>query len=215
MKDLQFDIKSSNSIPYNGVVIIDECSMINDILYEEIIKSCKSKNCKIIFQGDIKQILPVKQHTLAKTFNCENKSELTQIYRQSNENCVRNLLSILRVKPIYEFENKTSNDGIIEVFSNYGDLIKKITPLFESSIQNKNPNEIKLVAYTNKRVQAFNRIIRQMIFKENTVEFNTGDILFGYDGSSCNGYSIENSGDYQIQNAYKTTEYIGNQDMIG
>ena len=53
MKDLQFDIKSSDSVPYRGVVIIDECSMINDVLYDSILDSCKGKVCKVIFSGGI------------------------------------------------------------------------------------------------------------------------------------------------------------------
>lgn len=48
MKDLQFSIASTDSIPRGGIIIIDECSMINDILYDEIIKRCKDKDCKVL-----------------------------------------------------------------------------------------------------------------------------------------------------------------------
>lgn len=211
MKDLQFDMSASNSIPKNGVLIIDECSMINDDLYKAIAESCESKCCKFIAFGDAAQIKPVKQRGLAKTFQFENSFELTKVYRQPGDSCVKDLLETLRKVPLYKFKSETSKDGDIEIFSDYKDLLHRIIPLFEESIKTSNPNKIKLVAYTNKRVQAFNRVIRNLLFMNNVQEYVIGDILFGYDNSK----GIENSGDYQIKNAYKTKEMIGSQSMIG
>jgi ATP-dependent exoDNAse (exonuclease V) alpha subunit len=48
LNDLKFDSAYIDSIPVNGVLIIDECSMINDDLYDKLIESCTLKNCKII-----------------------------------------------------------------------------------------------------------------------------------------------------------------------
>ena len=210
MKDLQFSISSSDSIPRNGVLMIDECSMINNDLFDAIEKSCKSKNCKFIAFGDACQIKPVKQRGLAKTFQLENSFELATVYRQIGENCVRDLLEILRKRPLSQFESQTSKDGNIEVFTDYKDLVYKILPIFEKSIHDHDPNKIKLIAYTNKRVQAFNRVIRNLLFGDDIQEYMPGDILFGYDNSK----GIENAGDYQIQHCYKTEEKIGHQIMI-
>lgn len=216
MKDLQFDIKSSDSIPHNGLVIIDECSMINDVLYDAIVDSCKSKNCKIIWQGDAKQISPVKQQWVAKPFNVSNQYELTKVYRQVGENCVKDTLEILRKHSIRQFESQESKDGNIFVYNNASDLIYNTIELFKESVEKSDPNRIKLVAYTNKRVSAFNKCIRSQIFKQKDLpEYVKGDILFGYDGSECNGQTIENAGDYQVQAAYKTIENIAHLDMIG
>ena len=216
MKDLQFAMKSDNSIPYHGVIIVDECSMINDSLYDAIMQSCFDKNCKVILQGDSSQIKPVKQHTIAKTFKCTNTSELTQIYRQSGQNCVRDLLDILRKKPLKEFQTTTSPDGNIYVYDNAKDLISNTIDIFKEAVSTQNPNRIKLIAYTNKRVQAFNKCIRSHIFKQDDLpEYVKGDILFGYDSTECRGNSIENSGDYQIQAAFKTKEMIGPIEMEG
>lgn len=38
----------TNNVPQNGVIIIDECSMINDDLYNTLIDSCIEKQCKIV-----------------------------------------------------------------------------------------------------------------------------------------------------------------------
>lgn len=211
MKDLQFSMTTSDSIPRNGVLLIDECSMINDVLYEAIAESCQSKNCKFIAFGDACQIKPVKQRGLAKTFQLNNSFELTKVYRQIGENCVRDLLEELRKRPIYNFQSQASKDGNIEVFNDYKDLIYKIIPLFKASVEESDPNKIKLIAYTNKRVQAFNRVIRNLLFMENVQEYVVGDILFGYDNSK----GIENAGDYQVKSACKIREQIGSQSMIG
>jgi ATP-dependent exoDNAse (exonuclease V) alpha subunit len=216
MKDLQFAMKSDNSIPQHGVIIIDECSMINDNLYDTIIQSCYDKNCKVILQGDSSQIKPVKQHTIAKTFKCTNASELTQIYRQSGQNCVRDLLDILRKKPLKEFHSQTSPDGNIYVYKEAKDLIFNTIDIFKEAVNSQNPNRIKLIAYTNKRVQAFNKCIRSHIFNQSDLpEYVKGDILFGYDNSECKGQTIENSGDYQIHSAFKSREVIGPVEMDG
>jgi hypothetical protein len=48
-KDLKFVSNTiDNSIPTNGVLIIDECSMINDTLFDYIIERAKDRNCKVL-----------------------------------------------------------------------------------------------------------------------------------------------------------------------
>ena len=129
---------------------------------------------------------------------------------------MRDVLDTLRQRPIKMFSECTSNKGSIFVYNNASDLIYSTIDLFKEAVKTSNPNKIKLVAYTNKRVAAFNRCIRSQIFKqEDLPEYVKGDILFGYDGSECNGQTIENSGDYQVQAAYKTIENIAHLDMIG
>lgn len=216
MKDLQFNISTSDSVPRNGIIIVDECSMVNDLLYNTIIKSCTNKNCKVIFQGDSMQIKPPKQKTIAKTFQCKYSAQLTQIYRQTDQNCVRDVLDVLRTRPLRKFETTYSKDGNIFVYDEAVDLIEETIRLFKESIKDSNPNRIKLIAYTNRRVQAFNRYIRTQIFKQDVLpEYMIGDILFGYDNSECYKESIENSGDYQIKEAFKIEEYIDGLKVLG
>lgn len=49
LRDLKFCTEAlTDNVPANGVIIIDECSMINDDLYTTLVQSCSDKNCKII-----------------------------------------------------------------------------------------------------------------------------------------------------------------------
>ncbi|MGM9533229.1 AAA family ATPase [Intestinibacter sp.] len=46
-----FDSKNS-AIPYKGIVIIDEASMINDDLFDLLLKKCREFKCKVVFAGE-------------------------------------------------------------------------------------------------------------------------------------------------------------------
>lgn len=118
LNDLKFDSAYIDSIPVNGVLIIDECSMINDDLYDKLIESCTSKNCKIIACGDTRQLSPVKQTSLAKLFSIDNVYELSTVYRQSNDNPLLDLLTELRKKVVYTFNPFTSENGSLTTYSN-------------------------------------------------------------------------------------------------
>ncbi len=48
-KDLKFNsVTIDNQIPNYGVLIIDECSMVNEVLFDYVTDRCSDKNCKII-----------------------------------------------------------------------------------------------------------------------------------------------------------------------
>lgn len=50
LRELQFVAgKSTNQIPYHGVVIVDEASMINDDLFDILEEKCSQFNTKIVF----------------------------------------------------------------------------------------------------------------------------------------------------------------------
>ena len=51
-KDLMFDSKGSSQIPHDGIVIIDEASMVNDHIYRLLHKYAEENNSKLIFVGE-------------------------------------------------------------------------------------------------------------------------------------------------------------------
>lgn len=55
-RDLVFETSKSSyaslTIPYNGVVIVDEASMINDDLFQLLLDKCSKAKSKIIFVGE-------------------------------------------------------------------------------------------------------------------------------------------------------------------
>lgn len=209
--DIKFSESLSNSIPEKGIIIVDECSMINDDLYNALIKSCKEKKCKIIWQGDSRQLAPVKQDNIAKPFQCNNIFELSTVYRQKGTNPILDILEILRKRPIFDFKPVSSLNGSLILFDNWKALIKEKIGLFKDAINHQEPNEIKLLAYTNKTVEAFNKVIRFLVFNTQE-EYVPGDFLMGYDNTSCRysklTYQVDNSNDFRVISAKKKEKTI-------
>ena len=92
-----------DNLPRNiDMIIVDEASMIDIYLFNNLLKWCKyfnsdGTNCKLILVGDIEQLPPVG---LGRPFECImksglfNKNELDEIKRQDNgtlKNCILDL----------------------------------------------------------------------------------------------------------------------------
>ena len=57
-KKLEFGGARMDDIPYGGVIIIDESSMISDELVDFIVETAAMKHTKVLFIGDKGQIDP-------------------------------------------------------------------------------------------------------------------------------------------------------------
>lgn len=215
-KDLQWNTESASSgIPLNGILIIDECSMINSDLYEFLTEKAKNNQSKILFIGDSKQLYPVKERSLSKPFKCESRFELIQVHRQKNSSPILDVLTELRTKPILIFNEIRSNNGNLYIYNNWRTLLKNNLDAFNEVVNTKNPELIKLLAYTNKRVEAFNQVIRKAVFNDD-LEYHVGDILMGYDnsnykesGSKGLGFDIMNSEEFVVLNVFEGRQNIG------
>lgn len=79
------EIESNNKI---DVIIVDEVSMIDNFLLNDLLKKCKKYKCRLIFLGDDKQLPSVRAGIiLKKLINCDyfddNVNKLNKIHRQS------------------------------------------------------------------------------------------------------------------------------------
>jgi hypothetical protein len=87
--------------------------------------------------------------------------------------------------------------GNIIVCNNIMDMLKQYSYLFKLSGDFNDKNLVKLVTYTNNRISALNKIIRNFIY-DNPNEYEEREILTGYDTCICGKSSIENSRDYMV-----------------
>lgn len=214
-KDLKFSSESLISgIPDKGVLMVDECSMINSDLYQFIVDKAKIKKCKVLFFGDSRQLYAVNEHSLSKPFQIENHFELTKIYRQSDDNPILEVLETLRERPLKSFSEIRSKKGNLCVFRNWERFITTALHLFRESIETKNPEVVKLLAYTNKRVEAFNSVIRNKLYSDNK-EYQIGEILMGYDTCEYKikkkdlGFEVINSEEYIVNDIKPSIQAIG------
>jgi ATP-dependent exoDNAse (exonuclease V) alpha subunit len=196
-KDLRFVMNSNlSSVPSRGVVICDEGSMVNDDLYDALLEKCKAKNTKLLIVGDIAQLRPVTAIKHSKVFDNPNKAILDKIYRQSFDSGLVEVLPILRESVINKFEDIGGNNGSIICYDNVRDFLIKSIPYFKKAIKNSDILETKILAYTNKRVDAFNIKIKEILFPNN--EYNKFEFLTGTENLEYNNTKFWNSMDYII-----------------
>ena len=206
---LQFDFGMLNrsKIQVRDILLVDECSMINDDIYEVLEKYFGRS--KIIYSGDPKQLAPVNQQHMSKTFSCR-QLHLTKIYRQP-ESKIYQVLEYLRKKPIYKFKPVNDDNGNIIICNNIINMIETYAPIFKVASNFNETQLVKLVTYTNNRIQALNDLIRKKLYDDNE-EYHEREVLTTYDRVvfSPNHVLLENSKDYMIRYVNSTTLYLAN-----
>lgn len=160
-----------STISKYDVIIIDEASMISKDLYECIVNEMKEdRRIKIIFVGDIAQLSPVGDDHESPVFQLQNKASLVQVQRVAQDNPIIEVVTNIRnnlscPNDIYERNTLTSEagEGIIFQDDKYkfmDDLLSKFT----SEEYRNNPYHAKVLAFTNKTVNALNSVIRRKIY---------------------------------------------------
>ena len=183
-------LKHGVSKVYNSIIFIDEASYADGQLISYIFS--QTENCKIIFIGDPAQLsmgngtAPVfKQGWLT--------ARLTNVVRQAEESPIIQLTTSFR---------NTVNTGIWESFVPDGTSVIKLD---KSQVNWKLEKEFtrpdwhfkdsKVLAWTNKKVIAYNHLIREMV--KSTPELCVGDY------ATVNSFINAPNG-----NSYKTDETV-------
>lgn len=205
------------TIPKNGLVICDEASMINDNLFNALIKRCKERYTKILFVSDEKQLRPVKSERESLVYTVNSQFRLTKIFRQSDKNALLPILEILRNETIDYFPEKQGEEGSLLCEFDLKEFLKKYLKSIKVALENKDILETKLAAYTNARVDLYNSLIKKALFP-NGKEYNKTEFITCCDNMEFEGmYSYWNSMDYIIETepvkTTKTLPYFG--DVIG
>lgn len=94
-------------------------------------------------------------------------------------------------------------------------FVKEHCDKFKHAITQEDPSLIKLIAYTNKRIEAFNQVLRTIIFKDKQ-EYHVGEFLMGYDTCTYKnnprrgdlGTEIVNSEEYIVERVDFTMKSI-------
>lgn len=194
MNDLKFYSKNCEEIPYNGIVICDEASMINDDLYKFLVEKCQLMESKILFMSDSKQLQPVKSDTLSLVYSVPNQFRLTKIYRQNEDSALAPILEELRNNSISHFDTSLGMEGGLECISNFKEFFSRAESFAKESIDKKDIFYSKILAYTNNRVNSYNEYISKSIFGDSSI-FHKGEIL-----TCCEnlGEEFYNASDYII-----------------
>ena len=153
-----------------SLVVIDECSMVNQELWHYLTQEIAYTRTKIIFMGDPAQLPPV--HELeSPTFGISLQVKLTEIIRQESGNPIIELSAAIREKMttgkiihVAEFRRKQGDKTGVSLMA--GEKFERWFPnAFKSDVYKKDPDAFRIVSWTNRQVIRFNRAIRSMILE--------------------------------------------------
>lgn len=203
--------KKKPPIKTMDLIIVDECSMINEEGLELIMME-KKKTAKVIFLGDIGQLPPIRESgdpengKPSPTFITPHSYSLITSIRQSVGSSIIDYSN-------YYWENSVTSEDPEEdpiPFTLRKDTKEMIfMTSLEKTIQEnkekfilvnetKNVNLIKVIVYKNKTREAINWYIRSLIYKE-PKEYEVGDVLIFNDNYSVDEETIiENSTEVSI-----------------
>jgi len=171
------------------LIIIDEASMLDDAIFEELV-NLSERNKKILFVGDPYQIPPVN-HIHAKPFlksiQAQYKirvSTLNEIIRQAEGSPIIAYASSIRMdihKPVQIFNSQEVQNDLGAVFTlpmtERITFLNSVLPLFKSVEYKNDIDHIKVIGWRNITVDTYNKLIREYIFGENIPKIIVGDKL--------------------------------------
>ncbi len=164
------------------LVVVDECSMINQEMWELLVNSVSrlTDGTQLLFVGDSAQLPPVGEEEAPCFEHIFHRSDLTEVIRYGGaigllaEDIRTNLERPAMPKPSNDY-NKTHTEGIFSVPSAQWE--KLMLRAFKSKAYEKDPDHVRVLAYTNARVNYLNNKIRAAIYGEKAARFVSGERL--------------------------------------
>jgi ATP-dependent exoDNAse (exonuclease V) alpha subunit len=175
------DKYEDSSIEEYNIIVVDEVSMLNDELFEEIQQH--SGHVKIIFMGDPAQIPPVGKDDCIPFKEAERAKYgikhhlLTEIMRQAKGNPIVEAGFAIRSDlnsydaPVKQTHVDAGGHGVVLVdFSMSDNLIGLIDEYFACNEFSKNADHAKFIAWRNATVSKLNKVVRERIYKSNKLD---------------------------------------------
>lgn len=178
----KIDTEQSSQFGRYSLIIVDECSMINEEMWGLLVTAVSNlyDRTQILFVGDPAQLPPVGEPESPCFRQIYHRAELTEVVRYGGaigvlaENIRRNL----DCKYLPQFQNDTNPDqteGIFVLRRQHWE--KLLIRAFTSQAYQKNPDQVRALAYTNRRVNNLNQFIREAIFSKSAARFVPGERL--------------------------------------
>jgi exodeoxyribonuclease-5 len=223
--NIKYDYHNQATFNNYKIIIIDECSMINDNLFNYITKQSINYDVKVLFIGDPYQLPPVEKVNgdninLSKCFLLKNRTVLKNVIRQK-DNIIQDYIEIL-LEDIKNGTNKFIRNYVIKrksVFEenkgfeilNNKEYEDRIISYCCSPEYHKNINHFRLLSYTNNKCKYYNNLIRNSMYACKDI-ISINDLFMAYSNivDKFNKPVIQNSIDYTVKsiNDYITDEKI-------
>jgi len=214
-----FNPLAEDEIQFFKYVIIDESSMLNKEAFKLICEKAIKYKVRVLFLGDAYQLPPVNE-SISKVFSdVENKSTLSTIVRQGEDNPMSEILKMLRtdvkygtengIKKLIELKHGVEQEKGFKCLPTnkdieFGDATfgSELLPYYFSSEYQVNKDYMKFLSYTNESVEEWCLALRKKLLRENADNIvNIGEVLTGYTSIieyKSNNLILENSEDYTV-----------------
>jgi exodeoxyribonuclease-5 len=169
------------------IFIIDECSMIGQELWNLIQQEFNSSSLikshkKVILMGDPAQLYPVGEG-MSLTFKVTNRIVIREVVRQKNDSPLMDFINSTRkaiknprkvfVPQQSYYKNKIESGAFCLKES---ELISYAIDAINQNFAD-NPDFFRILAFTNKKVNYYNDVIRQAVYGLNSPRFIVGERL--------------------------------------
>lgn len=216
--------RAAKAIRTCKVAILDEASMINDELYDNIIKEVTDNNLKLIVLGDVHQLPPVKQDHDSKFFDSIDViltepmrftgpiATLSSVYKDAithiNNGYSGNIYALNEGTNRINSWDSNLNSGY-KFMNNVHDLVAQVAD--EIKLHPNNMNFSRMLAFKNNSVNILNTAVRDNIYGKTKDQFEENEIIICNEGYSINNKSIIYNG--QILEVSNVKEIIGPHDI--
>ncbi|MEB3232898.1 MAG: DEAD/DEAH box helicase [Leptolyngbyaceae bacterium] len=198
------DPGSENTFDRYRLVIVDEASMINAEMWLLLTNAVSDlhKRTQVLFVGDIAQLPPIGERESKAFSEIYDRSDLTQVVRYGGAigvlaESIRNNLDN-RYLPKFTAEmNGDRTEGV--TIAPLQQWEKLIIRAFQSDHYKDDPDYVRVLAYTNQRVNYLNQLIRQTIYGPDTPRFVKGERLIA--NAPCfvkDNIVLQNSGECEV-----------------
>ena len=178
----QPDRQQDSQIDRYRLVIIDECSMINEDLWQLLVNAISGlyDRTQILFVGDAAQLPPVGEPESACFRQIYQRSDLTEVVRYGGAigvmaEDIRCHLERDRLPQFRSDTNPALTEGCFVLSRHRWEVL--LLKAFTSEAYQRNPDQVRALAYTNRRVRQLNQMIRTAIYGDNIARFVPGERL--------------------------------------
>ncbi|KPQ37710.1 MAG: exodeoxyribonuclease V [Phormidesmis priestleyi Ana] len=164
------------------LVVVDECSMINQEMWTLLVNSVSrlTDGTKLLFVGDSAQLPPVGEAEAPCFEQIFYRSDLTEVIRYGGAigllaEDVRTNLDRTAMPRAQSDRNEANTEGIFTLPQPQWE--KLMLRAFKSDAYAKSPDQVRVLAYTNNRVNYLNNKIRAAIYGDKAARFVSGERL--------------------------------------
>lgn len=203
--------RNGKALPIDSakILVIDECSMIDKVTFNRIL-SMKSKDCKVIFLGDVYQLPPIEGKEDSITFTYTRSqlhkpvrytgpiADMGEVFRKEIDKINKGKQAAKHTINRWQYHtlgqkrrtSKLNEDGSGYIFLN--DVGKAVDIAVNAFRNSDDPNVIRMIGYKNASIAKINDVTRAHLYagpdgnpKDDLDQFMPGELVI-CDG----GYSV-------------------------